>query len=260
MVTWSQRAIRRSARIPFAPVVALMFATAVAIVVAAVPIALFERAIMKTGLPALVSIAGPPLGLKARIFGIVVAFAAAGGIAWLVATPIARVLEADRRRRTPWADAGYLRDDGDIPDVDARRRPIFATDELGAPLMSDAALSAPPPLELAAELEAPLTVEEFAPSGENIGEDGDAPKPLNAAIAPAEPTHVDQNSIAALIRRLEAGLAKRGLDDPDPSAPAPAPLPLSSDWIVAKADSEAPDEPSNLRSALGTLRRLAAAR
>jgi hypothetical protein len=276
MVTLSRRAAKRAANIPFAPVVAIMFGIAAAAFVALVPVALFERIVMKTGLPSLLSIAGPPLGLKARILGLVVAFAAVAGLAWLVATPVARWLERDRRKRTPWADAGYVRDDAEPSAVDSRRRPIFASDELGAPLMSDEAL-APPPLDLPPELEAPISVEEFVPLADAdtstamptaTAVDIEPSVEADPVVASSTVAPVDDNSIAALIRRLEAGLAKRGLDDPDPGAPAASQadvtaLPLSRDWIVGDANNRtATDsaETSSLRSALGTLRRLAAAR
>jgi hypothetical protein len=237
------RLSRRAARIPFAPVVGLMFGGAAAILVAAMPVRLFERAIVTTGLPAWLSIAAPPLGFTARVLGIVAAFMIVALCAWLVATPLSRWLERDRRRRTPWRDDGYAGADGILPAVDVRRRPIFAPDELGAPLMSDQAIA-----------------------GDDMSLPASPPPLLpDDALLPAadEPPVIAQTSIRALIGRLESGLAKRGLN-PDRPPPGAALLALSSDWIV-DSDAEAPDaaesEPeSDPRAALQTLRRLVAAR
>ncbi|MBA3897358.1 MAG: hypothetical protein H0X36_09555, partial [Sphingomonadaceae bacterium] len=54
---------RRAARIRFAPVAAAMFGFAAAILVAAMPKALFEGLIAASGLPGVFAPATPPLGL-----------------------------------------------------------------------------------------------------------------------------------------------------------------------------------------------------
>lgn len=245
---------RRAARIPFAPVVAAMFGGAAAILVLAAPAHLLEGAIAATGLPSLVPMAAPPLGLIARIGTALATFAIVASVLWAVLIPVARRIEGTTRARTPWHDAGYDADAA-APDsaTSRRRRPIFAADELGAPLMSDVVVApqdavvdveptpiiAPDP-----ELEAPLTLAEFTPEP-------------GVAVT-------DKRSIASLIERLEAGLARRAANDPGPDAPtsAPAPLALSRDWIVAEDDDAVASPPatnddSALRQALGTLRRFA---
>ena len=246
MVTITQRVDRMN----FAPFAAVLFGVAAAILIAAVPVSMFESAVMATGLPQAVSIAAPPLGLKARIFAVVLAFLVVGALAWAIATPIERMLDRNRRRRTPWSDAGYagIEIDGTELPVDRARRPISAG-ELGAPLMSDAALASVAPIapfESDPELEAPVSEEDLLP----IPDNADAWTPTTPADG--------ETSIHALIRRLEAGLAKRGgSDDPDPGAPAAgAPLTLEDAWIVERSPSRARDD-NDLGAALETLKRFA---
>jgi hypothetical protein len=246
---------RRAQRIPFAPVVAVLFGIAAAILVAAVPQWLFESGVVASGLPSVLAAAAPPLGLLARLLAIALAFAGVGFLFWAFLTPVTRLFEAKARARTPWRDGGYdgsydadagaLRDDPLPP-----RRPIFAPEELGAPLMSDEAIAplvtvAEPEvvLPIEAELAAPLAAEELTP------------------VVPA-PDNSD-NSITALIRRLEDGLARRAADDANPDGPGNGAMPLSRSWIVpenvegAPSSGDAADDDSTLRQALGTLRRMA---
>jgi len=249
---------RRVAHMNFAPFAAVMFGAAAAILVAAVPVSMFEDAVMATGLPQTLSIAQPPLGLKARILAIALMFVAVASLSWLVIAPVERWLDRDRRRRTPWADEGYAGTDANAAPVDAIRRPILATDELGAPLMSDAALETVPPLpefavvEPDPMLEAPIDEEELVQSPEV--ETPAAPEPW-MPTTPAD----GETSIHALIRRLEAGLARRGDNDPDPDMPDAAPLALEDEWIVGEAPARQPrsSDDGDFGPALATLKRFA---
>lgn len=249
---------RRVARMNFAPFAAVVFGAAAAILVAAVPVSMFESAVMATGLPQALSIAQPPLGLKARILAIALVFAAVAAFSWLVIAPVERWLDRDRRRRTPWADEGYAGFDESNAPVDAMRRPILATDELGAPLMSDAALETVPPLpdfavvEADPLLEAPIEDEELRLSSDQ--ETQLVPEPWTPTT-PAD----GETSIHALIRRLEAGLARRGDSDPDPDMPDAAPLALEDDWIVDEAPARQPrsSDDDDFGPALATLKRFA---
>ena len=242
---------RRAQRIPFAPVVALLFGVAAAILVAAVPQWMFEAGVVKSGLPTVLAAAAPPLGLMARLLAIGVAFGAVSFLVWALVATLTKIVEAKARARTPWRDAGYDADmamtrDDPLPP----RRPIFAPDELGAPLMSDEAIapviafSEPEPA-----LAAPLVVEELQP----------------VVAAPAQVDH----SIMALIRRLEDGLARRASNDTDPDGSGIGAMPLSRSWIVPEnveaspmaddfdASPTADDDDNSVRQALGTLRRMA---
>ncbi len=192
---------RRVQRIPFAPVVAVLFGTTAAILVAAVPQWMFESAVVASGLPGFIAAAAPPLGVFARVLAIALAFGAVAGLIMIVLVPAIRLFEAKARPRIPWRDAGYDGyADGTGVDPLPPRRPIFAPDELGAPLMSDAAIASPlvdaeAIFTAEPDLAAPLAVEDLQPV-------------MTAAAQP------DQ-SIAALVRRLEDGLARRGGHGPD---------------------------------------------
>jgi hypothetical protein len=262
MVTLARLTLaRRAARTPLAPVVGVMFGLVAAILVAAVPGWMFERAVVDSGLPHILSHAGPPLGLKARVLAMGLAFALVGGGLWVVLSQIERMLKAARGRRSPWHDGGYAADDAPLQ-VEAHRRPIFAPSELGAPLMSDEAIGASLPalepkpeaelspiLDPASELEAPLTSIEFDP-----------PAPAPAKSPESATSIADDNSIQALIRRLESGLARRAANDPGPESPSSAPLPLSRDWIVHESASDTNgggEDSGDVSQFLGQLKKLA---
>jgi hypothetical protein len=232
---------RRAQRIPFAPVVAVLFGVAAAILVAAVPQWLFEKGVVTSGLPTVLDVASPPLGLVARILAIALAFGGVALLLWAVLAPLTRFFEAKARARTPWRDAGYDSEAG-LSRIDPLppRRPIFAPDELGAPLMSDEAIATVVPfLEPEPELAAPVVAEELAP----------------VVTAPS----TSESSISALIRRLEDGLARRAGDDTDPDGSGNGTMALSRSWIVPENVESAPadDGEDVVRQALGTLRRMA---
>lgn len=282
-------------RLPLAPVFALMFGTAVAIVIAATPQGVFEGAIASTGLGALLDVARPPLGLKARLLAVVLGFALVAILVWLAVTAVQRLIEGP----VPRADDGY--DDeldlgayvDSLPPVDAPRRPIFADRELGAPFMSDEALTSvavpslvltPPEAEPEPEhepvfvLEAPEPVVEtdvIVPEFEALEVDGAVPTvaedsilaaPLDVAefdlppVADEPATVSGETSIDTLIRRLEAGFARRA-GPPPPGSPAPAANPVGAmrDWMVGSRESDGDNDTGSAR-ALDTLQRLAARR
>lgn len=220
---------RRANRVPFAPVVAVLFGVVAAILMAAVPQAMFERLVVASGLPTLIAAAAPPLGMMARVLAIVAAFLATAGALVVLLRPLGARLEARTRARTPWHDAGY---DVPVQPVEGQsagpRRPIFAPDELGAPLMSDevVAVVEPERPEVAAEVIADPHHE-----------------PL---ISPAADL-----SIAALIQRLEDGLARRAANDHEPDPDGGTALDLSAAWIVpdetvAPNDDATDDEGSDV--------------
>jgi hypothetical protein len=232
---------RRAQRIPFAPVVAVLFGIAAAILVAAAPQWLFEKGVVASGLPTVLKAAAPPLGMMARILAIVLAFAGVTFGLWVLLAPVTRFFEAKARARTPWRDAGYDNASG-LSRIDPLppRRPIFAPDELGAPLMSDEAIAPVASfLEPEPALAVPVAVEE-----------------LKHVVVP--PANTD-NSISALIRRLEDGLARRADNDSDPDGTGTSVMPLPRRWIVPENVESPPadDGDDTVRQALGTLRRMA---
>jgi hypothetical protein len=242
---------RRAQRIPFAPVVAVLFGVVAAILMAAVPVWLFEKGVVASGLPEIIAAAAPPLGLIARLLAIAAAFVGTALLVRILLVPVGRMIDGKARARTPWRDAGY---DADAEQSQANplppRRPIFAPDELGAPLMSDEAIAAVQPV---AEVEAAPMVEEEPELSEPIA---------TATLEPVvvAPTDAD-SSITALIRRLEDGLARRASNDSDPDGSGNGAMPLSRSWIVPENVESAPmpreDGEESIRQALGTLRQMA---
>ena len=273
-------------RLPLAPVFALMFGTAVAIVIAATPQWVFEGAIASTGLGNFLDVARPPLGLKARLLAVVLGFALVAILVWLAVTAVQRLIDGP----VPQADDGF--DDeldlgayvDSLPPVDAPRRPIFADKELGAPFMSDEALTsvAVPPMVLATPevdaepepvlvLEAPEPVDEVEADQSEITVPTVAQDPILAApldvaefdlppVADEPETVPGETSIDTLIRRLEAGLARRA-GPPPPSSPTPAANPLGAmrEWMIGNRQTDEDNDPGSAR-ALDTLQRLAARR
>ena len=255
-------------RIPLAPVVALMFGMAAATVVALTPPLLFDGAVAATGMSRVLAVAQPPLGLKAHLLAIVFAFAVAALVAWLAGALVERSIVGTTRAPRRHADDEFDLSPFAVAASEPRRTPILAGRELGAPLMSDAALGTNGAPELPDEalhdeiiittpspddsaLAAPLAVEEFE---------------LAPLEVPLEPV-AGETSIDALIRRLEAGLRRR--DTPLPPTPptppgrqpAPAPEPaMLSPFAQRVADrggsSDELDEDTT--RALGILRRMAA--
>ena len=270
-------------RLPLVPVFAVMFGAATAILVASTPQWLFNATVSSSWIGGMVYVAQPPLGIKARLLAALAVFAVIVLAVWFVGRGIERLASAARSLKH--GEDPEALDRAEVtpiePPLEARRRPIFADRELGAPLMSDEALatassfSEPLPAfdptlfdeELAEDepfstqarenamrsgsdtpglidhvaLEAPLAIEEFA---ELAGSD-------EAGALPGE------SSIDALIRRLEASLARRAAPNPPyPGAQAmAAPAATQRDWLVREADTASFDEDAT--RALGTLRRMA---
>jgi hypothetical protein len=139
--------LKRASRLPFAPIVAGLFALAAAVLVMATPGWLLETLVEKTGIASIVSAAAPPLGMKARALLAVLAALGTGLVLWLALVPVARLLD---RKRKPVAAIKPAQSFEPVADVTAGeslgrvRRPIFADRDLGAPFMSEEALSDAP--------------------------------------------------------------------------------------------------------------------
>lgn len=206
----------------------------------AMPQDVLSQIVSATGLPSLFAAAQPPLGLTARIVialgGALVTFGLVffllrlldkSGLDTGKAKPAFEPEEgeAPRRRRDYHPDAPV-------------RRPISAARDLGEPAPPEPARAPVPAwLDEAAPVAAPEAVVEPEPAPEPLP----APEP-----APAEmPT-----SIAALMERLEQGLARR---QQRPGAPAVPPAPQAA---APHVFPEAPDD--RLQSAIDSLQRLAA--
>lgn len=203
-------------RLPLAPVIGAMFGVAAAVLVAAVPEWLFEQAVGASG-------------IVVRVLAIVAAFAVVGFVSWGLVWAVERLMTpAPKREEAGELDLASF--DEALPIATDVRRPISAV-ELGAPLMSDEAL----------RTVAPFVEEAVEPESET------APvpviEPVEIAEAPAPPPAPEEQSIEALIARLEAGLAQHGKPlPPRPSGPSVVPPPArSSAWIVREGDGNDSD-------------------
>ena len=205
-------------------IMALLAGSAAAFVVFLAPAGALESAVGESGLPAVLASAEPPLGLTARtmlagVAGLTLALAAFLGLSALEGLPAIRLPKVKLTKSK--APRGVAEPVSDAPRT---RRPILATEELGAPLDSvcaEIAVVAPPP-------PAPVVIEPARPRD----------------IEPAPP---EIQSLAALVQRLEAGLQRRTIAAPTPVPPArPA-------QRVEPADMD-----EALRDAMATLRRMGA--
>ncbi len=216
-------------KLPFAPIIGLLFGLVTAILIFDTPQWLFERMVASTGLPDLLPAAKPPLGQTARIlsaiaFGLMVA-AALGGLLHLVERKLAR--KPKHRGERPRG----VRIDS-VSKARGHRAPIFAEQELGAPFMSDEAMEVArnelvleEPAELVAEAPAAVTSEVdalvqdihtaptlLAPAASEFDEQPEPePLPVVAVATVTPPVHgaEDDASISGLLDRLENALERR---------------------------------------------------
>lgn len=130
---------KRVSKLPFAPVVAILFAIAAATLVLAAPVWLLERGVGKVGLASVLPAAAPPLGGTARLLIAMLAAVGSGLVTLVAMIPLSRRLAPKRR---PAAEPSYRRVEREEPGFS--RPPIFAGRDLGAPFMSDEALEIAP--------------------------------------------------------------------------------------------------------------------
>lgn len=209
----------------------------------AMPEELLSQIVGATGLPSLFAAAQPPLGLTARIAIAVGGALITFGLVFFLLRLLDRSgLDSGKEK------AAVEPDDGEAPrrrrdfHPDAPvRRPISATRELGEP-------APPQPPRAAVPIwldEAPV---EVAPAPKPAPEPEPEPEPETAAEPvpqPAPPAEMP-TSLAALMERLEQGLARRRPRHNGSAAP-PAP---------PQVFPEASDD--RLQSAIDSLQRLAA--
>jgi hypothetical protein len=220
--------------------VAALAAVAAAFAAFAMPGDLMAALVEASGLPALLSAAAPPLGLKARIGIGLIGAAGAFGLVFLLLRLLDRTGLESRRAAAELEEeeAPRLRRRDFHPDAPVRR-PISAVRDLGEP--------APPQPPIAS-----LWPE--APAWEPEPEPAPAPAPVLPAEPSAEPVFAPaparhDESLAGLMARLEQGLARRAQ-----SAPAEPPVQVQAQ--VPRAFAEAGDD--RLQSAIESLQRLAA--
>lgn len=155
--------IRRSLKLPLAPLSAIVAAAFVAGGCLLMPGAVLETAMLDSGIPALFPAAEPPLGLTARLALAVTAGAGAAAAAWFVALlilggddvvtlrPRAIAPEPVAKARVP-----VLRRADAHPDAPPRA-PLLATRELGVPFLDVRAPRPPVEADLPRDLDAPLS-------------------------------------------------------------------------------------------------------
>ncbi len=209
-------------KIPTAAFAAPLFGAVAAILIIFMPQWIFERAIVSTGLPTLLPLARPPLGQTARILAALFSAILVSGILWTAVSQISKLVKANRPK------ARGSRIEPARGGASAHRRPIFAERDLGAPFMSDEAiaiakdelvvdptvapeiLDTPSPLMEEAEVPlvavpAPTAEPPLAPIGPEAVTSGPA---SSVAIA-------DDDSIAALMNRLESAIERRQANNGD---------------------------------------------
>ena len=135
--------------VPFAPLVAALFGLVTAILVFATPTWLLERTVVSAGIADIFAAARPPLGDTARTLLALALGLAIGSFLWVLLHLIETALV--KRRMRPAVSPEFDEEDNEAESLDTPslasprllgRKPIFAEAELGAPLMSDAALTA----------------------------------------------------------------------------------------------------------------------
>jgi hypothetical protein len=210
--------------LPFAPMVSAMFAGVAAILVGATPYWLFVRSIAASGLPSVLPAANPPIGDTARLIAMAAAAVLGGLVAYILARFAERAFRRPPVRVTPrGAEISPVTQsvDQDVlfdRPIASRRPPLFADRDLGAPLMSDEAfehardeliLDAPiaDAEEQSVEFAVETHVEPIPVEPAVIEVSPEIMKP--AAPEPAPMGAVDALPIAALMARLEQGIATR---------------------------------------------------
>jgi hypothetical protein len=119
--------LKQVQRLPFAPVVALMFAAVAAVLVLATPVWLLERAVLAVGLPDVLPAAAPPLGSKARFLLVFLASGGAAVLALVAAFPFRNA----KSRKPQAVTVQPLRRDADEAPI-FNRPSVFA-----APVLED---------------------------------------------------------------------------------------------------------------------------
>jgi hypothetical protein len=249
--------------LPFAPIVAVLFGIVSAILVFATPSRLLERVVGASGLSSALAAARPPLGDTARTLMAVVVGLLVGLVLWLVLRVIEKRVHESRVGAKKRTVVAVKADGAVVAAASAARKsgrsPIFAGQELGAPLMSDEALAsgeelfldptmlvqdgstapaAESEVEVPLELEAPDVESESVAAAEPLVAVATIPsEPVRAAahepvaepqpepvFAAAEPREVeDERSLVELVNRFESALERRKvrLAAGEPVAPSP---------------------------------------
>ena len=207
------RSLARSMdKVPFVPVTAVLFGMVAGILMLATPVWLFERNVVASGLPDIVSAAAPPLGDKAQIMAAIVSALATACLLWLVPTMLGRLVKANRAKHEGIESESEHLERPLHPETSGRR-PLFAESDLGAPFMSDEAIAhARDQLVLDASVaNDPESQEQFSDEAAlDLAEQFEEPTLQSPSETPALAAIVgEQTSIAGLLDRLESALERR---------------------------------------------------
>lgn len=265
--------------------VALLGGAALGLVTAAgfalVPGDMLARVILRSGIPAIIAAAEPPLGITARI---VLALAGGGIVALLSWFALFLVLGS---RTLVMGSGAAVQADGDTDDsvpvlrrADAHpdapsRRPVFANRDLGTPFLDvrarpahEAGLALPPepaPLPMAhAPMDLPvdlgMTLSAFDP-----GAIGLPIPPMAAAVAPSPPQPLVAPSLVSPAERPQVfepterfetfELTPMVRSDPAQPAAAPQPSAAYSPAVSAEPDRQPRDTQATITALLERLER-----
>jgi ABC-type nickel/cobalt efflux system permease component RcnA len=243
-------------KLPLAPVAAGMFALVAGILVIMTPAWLLTSLVMASGLPALLPAAKPPLGDTAHVLSAFAAALLVGFGLWLAITVFGRLIAARQARSGPKARGVVI---PPAPVKPGHRAPIFATQELGAPFMSDEAIAvARKELVLDAPLEESSVAAPLAAAGETA--------PPETALTPGHEipeslSPPDDHSALTAVQNAHLQEGARGGDlqnEPPGLAPTIATLMARFEMaLAARAMSDKPEslgDISSLRRALGVAR------
>jgi hypothetical protein len=235
--------------LPFAPIAAVMLGLAFAILAFNTPDWRLERLVGATGLASILPAAKPPLGNTARTLLSVATAIGVSGLLWSILRPIESLVHRRRMAESRAKARGSFIPAADVSVEDngewaarAGRSPIFAESELGAPFMSDEALSKgeellldAPEVELGTPLVAAVPVEEPLPSAIDLSAWQMDPEPAQSHEAEAYEPAIDAASEVAppdferpAVFASELAHAEEAASVPNPVSP-PAPAPKSVD-------------------------------
>jgi len=131
--------LKQLQRLPFAPVVALMFAAVAVILVLAMPVWMLEQQVVRLGLSELLPSAAPPLGEKARLLSALLA----GGVTGLIALVAALPFSGSSHRAPVVVEVQPLRRaENDLPEAAPVQEIILPAPEPELPSF----LAPPPPV------------------------------------------------------------------------------------------------------------------
>jgi hypothetical protein len=245
----------------------------------AMPQALFETLVTRSGLPAVLAAARPPLGADARLAAVAAVGIVTAALAWTILKALDRRPSAPRPAHLeaedePPAPAIRLRKADSHPDA-PQPLPLRAGRDLGEPLdlepfQTEEALDAEQEAEAAPVEPEPAPEPEPEPVPEALPpflvaqepEPDTAPAPEEEA---PEPEPEGAASITSLMQRFETGLSRKQQairrEEAAPQAPPAAPVARAETEAEAAPPSDKPERSvgHRLRSAIAGLQKVSAA-